>query len=276
MKTKFHAAIHAYVALDNGADKKTAVYANMKKNLPFLLLADAIRGFGVARQLSHCENDVAGGYSWMEFPMPDVLKTLTAENTLAKIRHELSDQIPKKGDGKNCAVGEYTNFHAFNLHNIGHPYYQTLAEHVMQDNVLDEYLREVLVDVSRRCEDVYVIKHSGKVIDGKTLREQIDLFEDAMFMVCAGKIYQATGTVLNRNWFDDVVYQALVKAYPKELADSAYGYMQIPDDVNERIIACNFELTEEEKAAIFICEDVEKACLEVLIGAYWATKEIVK
>lgn len=246
------------------------VYHKLRKMVPYALLPDAIRRYIGARQAGHCEIAMNGDTSWMEFPDADVLKTLTAENAAEKVRFHVAEGIQK------CVIGEYTNHDVFNRHNLGHPHYMAFAMHLMQDTCLDRYLREKLVNVDERYEDKFTIIHSGEVIDGKTLREQVSLFEDALFLTVAGMLYRATGTVANRKWFDDVVYEALKKAYPQDLADGTYEFMKMSPEVDGRISACNFALTDEEKAAIIISADVENDCRDLAVSAYWATKDALK
>lgn len=271
MKTNTHAIFAIYAMMDRvGGVKKTEVYNLFKKEIPFILLPDAIRRYIGARQAGHCEIAMNGDTSWMEFPEADVLKTLTAENAAEKVRFHIADGI------QPCVIGEYTNHDVFNRHNLGHPHYMAFAMHLMQDTGLDRYLREVLVNVDERYEDKFTIIHSGEVIDGKTLREQVSLFEDALFLTAAGMFYRATGTIANRRWFEDVVYAALEKAYPKDLADGTYKFMAMSDELNARISAGDFALTEKEKAAIIISGDVEKDCCDLAVIAYWATKDALK
>lgn len=271
MKTNTHAILAIFAMLDRtGGVKMSDIYTQYKKKVPFILLPDAIRRYIGARQAGHCEIAMNGDTSWMEFPDADVLKTLTAENAAEKVRFHVAEGIQK------CVIGEYTNHDVFNRHNLGHPHYMAFAMHLMQDTCLDRYLRENLVNVDERYEDKFTIIHSGEVIDGKTLREQVSLFEDALFLTVAGMLYRATGTVANRKWFDDVVYEALKKAYPQDLADGTYEFMKMSPELDARISACNFALTDEEKAAITISADVETDCRDLAVCAYWATKDALK
>lgn len=271
MKTNTHTALAAFEMLSGiTGSKKSEVYTQLKKEIPFMLLPDAIRRYIGARQAGHCEVAMNGDNSWMEFPDADVLKTLNSENAAEKVNFHVADDIQK------CVIGEYTNFEVFNRHNLGHAHYLSLAMHLMQDDKLDHFLREKLVKVDDRYEDKFVVIHSGDVIDGKTLRDQVSLFEDALFLTVVGMVYRATGTILNRKWFEDVVYDALVKAYPQDLADGTYSFMKMSDELDARISARNFALTDEEKAAITISANIEDDCRDLAVWGFWATKDALK
>ena len=247
------------------------VYHKLRKMVPYALLPDAIRCYIGARQASHFEDSADGAEnSWMEFPDAATLKILSKENAAELVKFHVIEGI------KPCVIGENTNLVEFNQHNLWHPHYIALYAHMVQDCKLDDYLRMKMVDVTDRYDDKFVIRHSGEVIDGKTLREQVSLFEDALFLTVAGMLYRATGTVANRKWFDDVVYEALKKAYPQDLADGTYEFMKMSPELDARISACNFALTDEEKAAITISADVETDCRDLAVCAYWATKDALK
>lgn len=272
MKTNTHAILAAWGLMDRmfGA-KSSEVYYQLKKELPFILLPDAIRRYIGARQAGHCEVAENGDNSWMELPDADVLKALTSkENATEMVRYHVAEGI------KPCVIGEYTNFEVFNFHNLGHAHYLAFAMHLMQDDKLDHYLREKLVNVDGRYEDKFEIIHSGEVIDGKTLRDQVSKFEDLLFLKIAGMLYRATGTIVNRKWFEDVVYDALKKAYSEDLADGTYKFMVMSDELDARITERRFEFTEDEKAAVIIAEDVEAATTELAVWGYWATKDALK
>lgn len=248
------------------------LYRGFSKMVPWIVLPDGIRNFIGARQAGHHEVSINGGVSWMEYPVAGVLKNMTKEDAKELVKTHVMDNIPKLPNGKDCAIGEYTDFFVFNEHNIAHPNYHELAMHLCQDDVLDHMLRDDMVIVAERYSDAYVIRHSGEQIDGKTLREQISEFEKLAFLHIAGQVYKATGTVLNKRWYEDVVYTALKAAYPEAMAESAFGYMTIVlDELDERICALNFAATDEERKKIVITDNLDAMLNKLYIDAYWAT-----
>ena len=248
------------------------LYRGFSKMVPWIVLPDGIRNFIGARQAGHHEVSVNGGVSWMEYPVAGELKIMTKEAAMGQVKVHVMDNIPKLPDGKDCAIGEYTDFAVFNEHNIAHPNYHELAMHLCQDAVLDHMLRDDMVDVTDRYNDVYVIRHSGEKINGEKLRKQIALFEQVAFLHMAGQIYKATGTVLNKRWFEDVVHTALKASYPEAMAESAFGYMvKVLDKLDERICAGNFDVTAEERAELIITDDLDRMLSKLYVDIYWAS-----
>lgn len=248
------------------------LYRGFTKMVPWIVLPDGIRNFIGARQAGHHEVSVNGGVSWMEYPVAGILKNMTKETAKDLVQVHVMDNISKLPNGKDCAIGEYTDFDVFNEHNIAHPNYHELAMHLCQDAVLDHMLRDDMVDVADRYNDIYVIRHNSEQINGDKLREQIFLFEKLAFLYFAGQVYKATGTVLNKRWYEDVVYTALKAAYPEAMAESAYGYMvKVLDELDERICALNFGPTDEEREAIVITDKVDAMFNKLYIDVYWAS-----
>ena len=245
------------------------IYQKYHKMIPYALLPDAIRRYVGPRQASHFEDGVDGGNSWMKFPEAETLKVLSKENVSQLVKFSVLEGI------KPCVIGEYTNREAFDAHNLMHTQYLALATHLAQDNALDTYLRHMMINVADRYDDKFVIRHSGKVIDGKTLRQQVSIFEDLLFLKIAGIVYHKTGTVLNARWFEENVYSPLCCAYSQDLADGTFKFMKMSDELNARIEKHDFELTDDEKKSVIICEDVDAALAELCAWGYWATKKVL-
>jgi hypothetical protein len=270
MKTTTHSAFTFLADMERYEGfPQEFIYHKYRKMIPYALLPDAIRRYVGPRQASHFENGVDGGNSWMEFPEAATLKVLSKENVSELVKFSVLEGI------KPCVIGEYTNLPAFNAHNLGHTQYIALATHMVQDDKLDYYLREKMIDVADRYDDKFVIRHSGEVIDGKTLRQQVSIFEDLLFLKIAGIVYHKTRTVLNARWFEENVYSPLCCVYSQDLADGTFKFMKMSDELNARIEKLDFELTDDEKKSVTICEDVDAALTELCVWAYWATKEVM-
>ena len=260
MITLQHTAIFMMVA----AEKKEV---NVKESLPWLLLPDAIRMYVGPRQASHFEfSPDETDVSWMEFPSREILKEISKENVADLIKFYVSPKAPK------CVIGEQTNLDEFDIRNYAHPHYHELRTHLVQDCILDKVLREKLVDVTNRFEDRFIVRHNRSIeLDGSELRKQITLFEQIGFMHLVGMVYKKTGILLNQRWFDENVHTALLEAYPEELAENTYKYMQIPEEIEQRISELDFELTEEDISKVVMTDELQRILDEMYATAYFYT-----
>lgn len=272
MKTNTHTAFLTLGVVERYEGMPSEfVYHKLRKMIPYVLLPDAIRRHVGPRQASHFEDSVDGTeHSWMEFPDAATLKTLSKENVAEKVKFHVIEGI------KPCVIGENTNLVAFNAHNLWHPQHTALFAHMVQDCKLDDYLRMKMVDVTDRYDDKFVIRHSGDVIDGKTLRAQVGIFEDLLFLKAVSLVYRRTGTVMNARWFQENVYSPLCCVYSQDLADGTFKFMEMSAELDARITNLDFELTDAEKASVVICADVEAALNELCTWAYFETKDVLK
>lgn len=246
MITKQHAAL-TLMALDSIGKTEE----EFKELIPWVLLSNAIRAYVGPRQPSHFEElSNQTDTSWMIFPSAATLKMLSKETAPRIIDFHVAD-APK------CVIGEQTHIEVFDWLNSQHEFYHALRAHLRQDCILDAVLRDEMVEVKERFSDVFTIKHNGKKINGQELRMQIARFEELGFLRLVGMVFDSTGILLDRDWFDENVYPALKKAYPTDLADNTYRYMSISEEMNERINRLQFDLTEEEKASVEITENLD-------------------
>ena len=259
MITRQHAAL-TFMSLATIGRTKT-----FRKYFPWVLLPEAIRAYIGPRQPSHFEElPDQTDISRMVFPSPRDLKRTNRDTAMKVINFHLAD-APK------CVIGEKTRIEVFDYLNIEHDFYHALRVHLLQDRILDEVLRNEMVDVKERFSDIFTIKHSGKCIDGKELRTQIARFEELGFIKLVGMVYERTGLLLEREWFDRRVYDSLKKAYPADLAENTYRYMSISDELNNRINGLQFDLTEEEKASVEITENLDHVLQNMYESALSAT-----
>ena len=227
--------------------------AKFGKNIPWLLLPDAIRMYVGPRQASHFEEKPdETDVSWMRFPNAESLKKLSRENVKELVSFYVVPNIPR------CVIGEQTNLEEFDRYNYAHPQYHMLRAHLVQDCVLDQVLRKFLIDPTRRFEDRFEVRHNRSIVlDGTELRKQVGLFEHLGFLHLAGKVYEKTGILINQKWFDMNVYPALLEAYPHELADNTYYFMIIPQWVEERMNQLDFSMPEEYVQQITMVKDAD-------------------
>ena len=136
----------------------------------------------------------------------------------------------------------------------------------------DECLRCRLINPEQRFSDKFSILHNEEIIMGEELRAQIALFQKLAFIKFVGNVYEKTGVLLNKEWFDKYVLTALNDAYPTELTTNTYAYMDISDELNERINNHMFELTAEEKESLIISDNLERLLDELYAYAIRTTK----
>ncbi len=262
MKTKQHVALAVMAAVA----KRYNVENYIRNEIPYVVLPDAIRAYIPQRQAGHFEiSPDCTQQSWMEFPDAKILKGLTPEKAKEKINYCVADNIPK------CVIGEETQIDEFDKRNFSHRHYHSLKIHMLQDFILDDVLRSRMVDVKRRFQDEFKIRHSGKVISGKDLRSQVDKFEDIGFITLVGAVYRRTGILLDRNFWEQQVRVALLEAYPEDLALNTYKFMQLSDEDAERIQAKWFDLTLGAEESVYMAEDLSDVLSVMYSQAYNAT-----
>lgn len=236
--------------------------------IPYVVLPDGIRALIGPRQVSHFEKTPDGtDVSWIKFPNEKTLKELTKENVTTMVSYSMADGY------RPCVIGEETDIATFDRKNLGHKHYHALRIHLFQDCILDAVLREELIKHDQRFKDRFVVRHNqSMVMDGKELRRQVADFERIGFIKLAGIVFERTGVLLDRAWFEAHVYPALLKAYPEELANNTYKYMVLSDSVNERIQNHQFELTDEDRELVSMAFDLDTVLDDMYAQAYYYTK----
>ena len=263
MITKQHIAITILAMLSKGKSIK-----DIMKAIPYVVLPDAIRMFVGQRQSSHFEKHPLDiDVSWMTFPSEEKLKNLSADNIQSPsvMRWYLVKNLPL------AVIGEETDMKAFDYHNWFHKHYHDIRAHLIQDMILDKVRTDVMVDSTQRFEDIFTVRHSGVVINGKELRAQINLFEELGFIKLVGLVWKHTGVLLDKKWFDTYVKKALYEAYPDEMANHTYQFMEISEKEDERLNSHEFELTQEEKESVYMAEDLDVILDAMYEEAYEAT-----
>ncbi len=267
-----HAALF-YLALNSArstcyADQPSKLVDEFQREVPYVVLPDGIRAYSGPRPISHFEKTPDGnGVSYMTFPSEEVLKTLSKETFKDKVKfHHEEGYLP-------CVIGEKTDIREFDRHNFGHKHYHALRVHMFQDAILDEVLREELIDASLRFQDIFTVRHDTSIkIDGKELRKQVAEFERIGFIMLAGIVYERTGTVMNNAWFKMVVEPALQKAYPADLAENTFKYMKLDDETDARITNLQFDLTDEDRAMVPMAKELDNVLMDMYTEAYFYTR----
>ena len=233
-----------------------------EKEIPYVLIPDAIRRYCGPRPYSHFEETPNGeDISYMHFPLN--LKNLTKDNIGNERMHLAKGYKP-------CVIGETTHIEKFEQTNGDLPadYYAGVKKHLTQDCIFDEFIRHGIgLDCSRRFESMYspeetngknvgiymfdrpiksadgkfVIGADGKPIteterlDGNGVRKLIADIENQGVYVLAYILHKSYGITANQEWLDEHIKKPLDKTYSKDLADGTYQYMKIPEEINKRI-----------------------------------------
>lgn len=217
-----------------------------KQELPYVLLPDAIRAYSGPRQYSHFEQSRDGSdVSWMSFPLD--VKHLTPESVREMDCH-MAENV------QSCCMGETTNIASFEEHNrhLSKDYFQGVKYHLIQDSQFDTFIREQ-IDCSQMYEDRFTYR--GREMDGRAVRQTIADIEDDGVYLLAKQVYQKYGIVADQQWFDEHVKTTLDAAYPSDLSERTYRFMQMQTETNALIHQCDFNkvtmLSESEYQALY-------------------------
>ncbi len=267
MITRQHTALFAMELMTKLSGNLQEFEREFEKRIPFVLLPDAIRAYVGPRQAGHFEVTPDGtNTSWMVFPSPEVLTHMSKETVSEKVNYYVASGLPK------CIIGEESSISEFDRRNYAHQHYHSIRIHLVQDMSLDRMLRGEFVDCTHRFEDRFVVRHNRSIVlNGTELREQLALFEELGFIHLVGKVFERTGMLLDGKWFEENVMGALQKAYPEDLAIKTFSYMKYSDSLDQRIRHHEFELTDAEKEAVLLTDDLITKLDELYSEAGWYT-----
>ncbi len=199
-----------------------------KKGIAYCLLPDGIRAFIGARPYSHFEeNPNQTDVSWYKFPIN--LKELTKEQALNQEKH-LADIELKSCLGEMSQVDKFVETN----HHLPRDYHEGVLVHLIQDYIFDEWIRKT-IDCSNKYEPNASFVFQNQTYDSNGIRGIIADLEQYGFYLLAYICFTNYGIVANQEWFDKNVKSTLEKIYPKELVESTYKYMKIPDSINDMI-----------------------------------------
>lgn len=255
---------HSLVYLSALAKDGVADLEKFKKGIPWTLLPDALRCYTGNREYTHFEESstIDEDISWIEFP--EDLKEVSKDNLPSM---HLADGI------QNAVIGETTHIDTFHEHNAEHSKYGPLRIHLEQDVILDNVIRE-LVDCRDKYNGSFKVNTTGEKIDGQELRRRIAAFEKYGFLHFAKNIYERTGILVNQQWFDENVREALEQTYSQDMTDSTYKYMKIDPEIERRIANQDFEFTKPDIEEIGLGENVEDVIEKMYQDALEITIEI--
>jgi len=209
---------------------------SFRKQLPYLLLPDAIRMYTGARQYSHFEKSEDGDLcSYIMYPI-----SLEGLNKAYMQELYLLDSGYLVPGIRPCCMGEETSIETFVDTNAHLPiwYFKGVFNHLVQDVTFDEFIRKH-IDCTRMYEDVFVFKNEQ--MNGKKVRELIAAIEQQGYYYLASIAYDKYKVIANQDWFDSSIKPILFEEYPQELAENTYNYMKINETINEKITNIDFD-----------------------------------
>lgn len=201
---------------------------------------------GTTRKALHFERSQDGkDVSWISYTAD--MHDLTSTNVAYADMYTCSNQRP-------CIIGEETDLKAFEAHNAHLPksMHDSIRLHLIQDRAHDYMLRKYLIEKFHKAgKAIHPVKgysfteclvNAYKEAYGTdTAVRQLggDLSQDGVLYL-AGQYEKKFGEKISQAWLEKHVYQSLLNAMPKELADSGYRYMQIRNDVIGKIEAGSY------------------------------------
>lgn len=260
-------------------------YPSLMNEIPWLLLPNAFRAYLGKRQPSHSESNAR-----LVYPDAETLRKTTKTNFDDMVKYYLPDDITQSIIGGKIDLGSFDqdnrnheHFNTLRGHLLLDGLFRDLVCSEMYDvrnQFDDEFVpycnrpmtgKEVLTEIGvfkmleglemddETRENLYnalnstqkrFVHHGKRVLTGKQVKQEIGVFERLSFLAYAGKVYEATGILMNRMWFEFYVNTPLRMTYSEELAKLTYSYVTISPEVDDRINRHEFALTDEEIASL--------------------------
>lgn len=199
---------------------------DFKTEIPYVLLPDSVRSYGIPRQCSHFEQSKDGkDCSWMIFP--EEIKNINLEIAQKTVCNLVKNIQP-------CCMGETTNIKLFEKHNshLCKESFIGIKHHLVQDIEFDKFIRKQ-IDCSDMYKDIFI--YQNRQINGKAVRKIIAEIESDGLYLLAKQVYEKYKITADQKWFDENVKLVLDNAYPQDLSDKTYQYMRIDPVTNEMI-----------------------------------------
>ena len=203
---------------------------------------------GTTRKALHFEYAQDGkSSSWIKFE--NDMRNLTPE--MVKNRMEMFTTPNQEAS----PLGEPSDINAFKEHNahLDKDMYNGILFHLEQDSANDLAVRQYAMDHAKR--DGFDIPlnlndashsvtqqivnayedHYGKEAGDAKLREIANSIAQDGVLYYAGAMESELGIHVDQSWLEENVYDTIRNTMPLEIADGGYKYMQIADDVQNKI-----------------------------------------
>ena len=209
------------------------------------ILPDAIRAYTGRREYTHFEENAyqqqepeKGDISYWQFPSN--MKTMTRESVQAQLEqtgHLAADIHP-------AAIGEMTHIETFVEHNHELPptLFLGCKDHLTQDVCFDAFIRTE-IDCNRKEQDVFFFQQQA--YNGAEVRQLIGQIEQHGIYILAHAMYEQIGILCNQNWLETNIKPILEDAYPLDLPEKTFSYMNIDSKVNQWITEKDWSHLEE-------------------------------
>ena len=195
------------------------------KILPWVILPDAIRGLGIPRACSHFEkSQISNKHSFLTYPTE--IKNLSIKDL--NDSYYIASNLP-------CAIGEEISIKEYELcnsHIIDNYTYEGIKEHLRQDIVFDNFIRK-LYDCKDKLSNHYIVKKTGKSINGIELRKETLNLENELGFYLSEKVFDEFEINVCNNWLESVIKPILKKQYSITLYNSVKDYIKIPNIRNQ-------------------------------------------
>ena len=270
-------------------DEINTIVDNITKEIPQVLLVDALRKYFEDRAPGHFEKNSDGtDTSYMHYPTD--IKAVDKES----IRNEI---IYKAPGYRACLLGEDINIEKFEETNADLPedIYTGVLKHLTQDRIFDEWIRHGAgFDCSGKYDSMYsseetTPKNIGRyifrkpiktpdgriewdskedIVDGSKFRAMVADIEQYGVYVLAAMLNKYYGITTNQKWFDEHIKPSLERDYSQDLADGTYGYMKIRQDLDEKITNHDWSDIEKDNGPIALDSYVElyREVTETMMG----------
>ena len=268
MNTRQHTLLTFLAMLEKNHGQYDKTLRQFYSEVPFILMPDGIRCFGVPRSCSHftkrISQDEILGLDSMVFPELNELKTFSAESAKNCIHHF---------DALVANVDEASDLSELIKTNRHHTHLPYLKAHLVQDIVMDYIFREYFVDVSQRYEGKYRLI-SGKEISVEDMRKALHTFEDIAFMSLAKAFYHKTGIFPDNEWFDNNVLKPLKETENEIYALNTYKFMRISE---QDCTAMHNQIWVKDKRTLFTptSEQYDAIVTQLYVMAFTLTLSVI-
>lgn len=206
-----------------------------------LITPDTIGYWTGSRQFTHfTRNPTTKKTSWITFP----------EAPTKDWTREMIESAKKFSAGKPSITGidHPTFFSEFWDHNNITPQNNIFFTHLVLDSLYINYLSKY-IDTSNMHNNLYI--YNKKIYSGTEYLTRAEerwngeslasSFDTQMFIALAKRLYQTSGIISNRNWFEKEFFSKLHEMYSQELAEKTINSITMTDFTDDTITSREFD-----------------------------------